>query len=422
VNFCLDPLPEDRFLCHLGGGGGGGAGTPGNIYQPAAQPGMDQNWQDIFGSLFHQFQGGQSPGQMAYPQVQQAAQGAINNPYQGQTYGAAQDAFTQMIPQYLLPNATTGAGVLQGMAGLAGGQAGNVLAAASNPAYAQAGQMGSEMGQRLFGEGTSILNEGFDPQGALFNRTQNQVVDQANATNSMYGLGASPYGASTAANALGNFDINWQNNRLGRMAQAGQSAGSLFGQGLSDTLTPANNAMAAQATGAGALSHLAGIENQGYAGAENLLTSGINAYTQAGAAPYSAFNTVQGNDMSALQNLVTLGNSQYILPEQLINNANSYLRLGQSANDSAANLGMAQNAQMMSGLGGLGQLAGANGPFGSGGMFGGMGGLFGGGAPMFDAATMGSIADVAGGGMGAATVGGGGDVASSLLPMMMMGS
>jgi hypothetical protein len=99
VNFCLDPLPEDRFLCHLGGGGGGGAGTPGNIYQPAAQPGMDQNWQDIFGSLFHQFQGGQSPGQMAYPQVQQAAQGAINNPYQGQTYGAAQDAFTQMIPQ-----------------------------------------------------------------------------------------------------------------------------------------------------------------------------------------------------------------------------------------------------------------------------------------------------------------------------------
>ncbi len=61
-----------------------------------------------------------------------------------------------------------------------------------------------------------ILQTGFDPQNALYNRTAGQVMDSGNAINSMNGIAGTPYGAGEMNRNMNNFNINWQNNLLNR--------------------------------------------------------------------------------------------------------------------------------------------------------------------------------------------------------------
>jgi hypothetical protein len=72
---------------------------------------------------------------------------------------------------------------------------------------------------QLLGAGQNVYNMGLDPQNALYNRTLQQVTDQSNAVNSMYGLGSSAAGAGLTNQAIGNFNIDWQNNELSRALQ-----------------------------------------------------------------------------------------------------------------------------------------------------------------------------------------------------------
>ncbi|MGR3910023.1 hypothetical protein Q3A80_23560 [Burkholderia sp. SR8] len=71
----------------------------------------------------------------------------------------------------------------------------------------------------LLNAGQNLYNLGMDPQNALYNRTRQQVTDQSNAVNSMYGLGTSAAGAGLTNQALSNFNIDWQNNQLSRAMQ-----------------------------------------------------------------------------------------------------------------------------------------------------------------------------------------------------------
>jgi hypothetical protein len=90
----------------------------------------------------------------------------------------------------------------------------------------QMGQYGHEniaTQNSLLNAGMGVYNMGLDPQNALYNRTHQQVLDQSNAVNSMYGLGSSGAGAGLTNQALSNFNIDWQNNQLQRAAQGLQA-------------------------------------------------------------------------------------------------------------------------------------------------------------------------------------------------------
>jgi len=168
-------------------------------------------------------------------------------------------------------------------AGLAAQQqyAGNYQNAA-NAAGSQYGNLGTQLqgaaGQQ-FGAQTGLLNAGqqlyqtsLDPQNALYNRTVQQLQDQTGATNSMYGLGSSGAGAGVANQALGNFNIDWQNQQLQRQAtglqgygaavgqagQAGAQGGALGGAGAGYTLQGGQTPYSTAQGIAGAYGNLAG--------------------------------------------------------------------------------------------------------------------------------------------------------------------
>jgi hypothetical protein len=260
----------------------------------------------------------------AQPQMDQLFQQTIGNfptnPSQtpaGQAYPQAQSIYSL----YLDPTQNFGAGY--GAQAQQGAELGRTLGQAAAPQLANAGNQ--------------ILQTGFDPQNELFNRTRGQVIDQAAVANSMAGLGGTPYGASNISNAGSNFDINWQNNLLNR-----------------------------QTTAAGA--------------AAPLLSGAPGLAATSGALPYTAGQGIAQTGIQGLGATANLGNQAYALPQQVLNDLESYLQLGQAASSGAiagGNTGFQQTAQ---GLGGL--LSGANTLFGGGGA-GGSGGLlsgiFGGG-------------------------------------------
>jgi hypothetical protein len=267
------------------------------------------------------------------------------------------------------------------------------------------------MGGQIAGTINPLLESGFDPRSALFNRTQGRLMDQTNAINAMSGLGGTPYGASVGANAMGNFDIDWQNQQLARQAQAAgaagnaaNTAGGLYGAapglmastaGLPSgvytgrigqelqALQARNQAANQGIAGYGSLLGTAG-QGIGQANAANL--QGAQAYQQYGSAPYNTASGIANNSLAGLSNLTNLGNNQFQLPQQEIGNLMQYMGLGQSASGLSGQLGNLGFQQTAQGLGGA--LSGANTLFGQGGMFGGggggLGGLFGGGSAAAD--------------------------------------
>lgn len=267
--------------------GGPGSGfssgsSPPPAYIPTAQPGMDQSYQNIFGGISPYVSGSSSliPGQIG--QYQQFAGNITGSPYaQGALTGAQQGA--QYGMGILYPQLTGGAAGLYGL------------------------------GQQGVGPASQILQTGFDPQQALYNRTQQQVQDQSNAINSMYGLGSSPAGAGLTQQALSNFNIDWQNQQLGRQAQAASAYGGLLGN-----------------------------IGRGYSGAADLGSAAMNLPVTAGGLPYQ---TQLGIDTNALNALNTAGSgysNALNLGETALNPLAAYLRLGQTATQ-VGQTGAAQN-------------------------------------------------------------------------------
>ncbi len=125
--------------------------------------------------------------------------------------------------------------------------------------------------------GSSLLNTAFDPQNALFARTQGQLTDATNAQLARSGVASSPYGAGVANKAESDFLIDWQNNQLSR---------ELAGLSGYDT----NLGSVGQA--------------QGRAG--ELGTAGAAATQQGAALPYNAYNSMQGAGLEALSGASSL--------------------------------------------------------------------------------------------------------------------
>src|ERR1700756_743072 len=135
--------------------------------------------------------------------------------------------------------------------------------------------------QPLGGVASQILGTSMDPQQALYGRTLQQITDQSNAMNSMYGLGKAPAGAGVTGQNVSNFNIDWQNQQLARQIQGAQAAGgaqSNIAQILSTLYGGGASALGGLAgVGAGSYGNLAGLGLQGYGLAGNQLGQSLSA-------------------------------------------------------------------------------------------------------------------------------------------------
>jgi hypothetical protein len=172
----------------------GGSGGPGSYYVPTGLQSADQQWQGLQTGNYNFYN--------ANP-LQQYGQQSLQQGF---------DANSQYAPGY------------QTAANSAGIEYGNLAQHASQQA-----NLDFTTQQGLLGAGQNVYNMGLDPQNALYNRSVQQLQDQTGATNSMYGLGSSAAGAGVANQALGNFNIDWQNQQLQRAAQGLQSYGQAAG-------------------------------------------------------------------------------------------------------------------------------------------------------------------------------------------------
>lgn len=416
--------------------GGGGQTAPATFsrgaspaaYIPYNQPGQDQLYNQLLTGLvspslsFMQGQGA-LPATQYWPSAQDlanqiptyAAETGGGNPYVNPLiyYGAqAGQLAGQAAPQQF----AQGGNILNQIPGMLSAglnalvQGGNIynqgqnIAAEGQGVFNLTPQLYNE-GQNVLGSAQQVANTAFDPQQALYNQLINQTQQQSAAQNAMSGLSGTPYGAGLANQNLQNLAINWQNQQLGRQMQGLGALTQGYGaanQGLQDVLGgfgAANTGFGSAATGfnTGSLGGLQGFDSailaalqagQGGAGLQN---TGIGTMAQAGSIPYNAYlgqaqNALSGinTGLQGLTGAVGLGNQQFQIPQQALNDIQSYLGLGQAASGLAGQLGgqgFNQGQAGLSnvlGLGALGStlLTGSASPFGAGGLL----GLLGGGA------------------------------------------
>lgn len=243
-----------------------------------------------------------------------------NNPYSAYV----PQAMTTFNQQFTNPYASgyqaagNAAGAQYGATGAADASAANAMTGAGNNAMTGANQ---------------VLQMGFDPQNALYQRTLQQLNDTVNANEANRGITSSPYGASVANTADSNFNIDWQNNQLTKAIQAlgGYTSG---------------------VTGA----------NADYSGANTLGVAGAENTSNAGALPFDTSNAITGSQNSALNQLLSIIGNQGAGAWNTMdaNTLASYLGLGAQQSNQQANFNqlsyqdaLAAAASGSSGIGGL---------------------------------------------------------------------
>ena len=286
--------------------------------------------------------------------------GSFANVYTPKQQGAADDSFIALMNSLLVPAGNAGAGTpaaeylptAENLAAnfLTGALPGTVgySADGSYPLNAAAGgsqrasQTAADYGNdTLFPRSTSAaeslntsslgglpaadqaLSAGFDPQLSKFRRGEQQLIDQSNAINSMYGLGGTPYGASVTSNALSNYDIDWASKQLDR-----------------------------QKTAAGTYDTLLGGAGRGLTRADLLGSGAATDVARLGDLPYSTGATIGKNALTAETDLTKLANDQYTLPQNLLDDLLKYLDRGQSASVTSGKLGELGEKQTSSAVSG----------------------------------------------------------------------
>lgn len=273
-------------------------------------------------------------GQTAYTQAQQQSQDALNRglgilntntamlPQVMSTYGTTPD---------LMTNASGSAATLRGAEGQA--TAGLGMAMPILQDALQKGQITWEQAQSLMPLVTaglpaaqSILNTGFDPQRALYDRSYQQMQQQENAGAAQQGLSGSPFAAGLANDASRNFNIDWQNNQLGRETQA---------LGAFDSAT--SNA-------ANIYSTLAGAGGGGYSG---LVNSGVGNFDALTSTATSNLRGLEGDASGMISNALqgqfsnqqTSSNNAINQYQTLLNSGLGAYNAGQSGAQNWANIG-----------------------------------------------------------------------------------
>lgn len=372
-----------------GGGGGGGGGSSGgdpNAYIPTKRPETDTNFianKDQYQQALNSQYG------ITNPYNQQLLQGQFNNPYynyaqQRADYSAGQLAnigqggmdlsgrgFTNANNQYndalrqsslladILPQSQAATQGLYNQAGQSNQQYQNLM----NYQQGQLGNIQQSQGN-LYGAGNQVLQTSQDPQSALYNRTASQLTDQTRAAEYARGIQSSPLGASVESNALGNFNIDWQNQQLARQSQGLSAAQGAYGsaQGLGNSYTNTQAGLQAgqnqqyagltSAAQQNALNYVGAIgssnaqsqqninaANQGFFNTGN---QGAQATYGAGQAGLGAYQQNYGNQSQALQNYQGANQGYLSGLNQLQSNDLGYLNFGQGAQNQAFNQGQTQ--------------------------------------------------------------------------------
>lgn len=217
----------------------GGSSTANNVQIPQqyTMPNMTSAANSAFSGI-QNLPGQNVPGQFA-PQFADISQNLVNNPYAQMFQSGA-----NTIAPY--------------------GQA------AGLGAYG-AGQNFTQAGQSAIPYASSIMNTAFDPQNALYAKTQQDLTDQTRAGQAARGVATTPYGAAGESDTLRKFDVDWQNAQLGRQATGAQAAGGLLTSGLGTS-----------------------------AGGSQLSSQGVGTYLNSSGIPYSTFNTIGQGQLGAL--------------------------------------------------------------------------------------------------------------------------
>ena len=286
-------------------------------YTERGQGQADQNYQSLFGSQQPWAQG--APGEII-PNLYADASAIQNNPYAG--------GMQQGANQFGAWATGTGAPQMQ---------------SGSTALQQQGGQLGGAI--------PGVLQQGNDPQNALYNQTSQQTLDQQNAVNAMSGVSGSPYSAGLDAQNAQNFNLAWGNNQLGRMQTADSTATGLSGGSQSAY------------TGAGGLADSA---TQLGAYGSSLPYNTANVAPQAGLSAWGGVGQSVGNALAPGQSLMgDLGN--YLTLGQ---NSTRIGQVGQQQRWGQNQVEMQQLGQLLS------QLTGGN-PFQTGGQGYDIGDLFG---------------------------------------------
>ncbi len=197
---------------------------------------------------------------------------------------------------------------------------------AAGPMLMQGGLNTFGSGNALFAGSSALMNQAFDPQQALYNRTAQQVQDQTRVGLEARGVDSTPYGAGVEGQTMSNFNIDWQNQQLQRMLQGLGGAG------------------------------------QGYGQASALQQQGGQQYAQGAGMPYQAFQGIGQGQMGALQGEGQFGQQAAVIPEFQQSQQQSYALGGQAQNINQANTALNQAnlgwQQSMAPWSTLGQFAG----------------------------------------------------------------
>lgn len=277
-------------------GGAQGGSKNSNTYVPTGLGTADQGWQSTLQQLMQQIQG--AGGQIT-PEIAQAFTALL-----GVDRSGIQPAGQAAGQQY---------GALAGQAG-------------------QAGSFLNNMGQGVGQAGQQLWQTAQDPQNALRNQVQQQVVDASRAGTSARGIGMGGEAAGIENKAVNDFLLNWNNNQLQRQAT-----------GLSGYANASNQAGRDVAGGlaAGAL--------------------GPEYTTQSAMAPFNAGVTAAGFPLQASQmytGAMSPLNQQY---GSILSSIIPYLNSGQGATNQAFDQGQTGLANLTYGAGKLGNAFGSSG-------------------------------------------------------------
>jgi len=282
----------------------------------------------LVGSLLSPSRGGSAPGVAPTVQLPGQAEMAKNLQSGTQDYLKTAQQFYGMDPSYAnqafqAMYSNPYAAAAQTAAGQAGGMSGDWASRA-----AAAGRGAMDAGTQALQAGQQVWQTAADPQDALYRQMQQRVMDQSNAINSQYGLGASPVGAGVAGQNLTNFDLAWQQQQLQRQIQ-GQQA---LNQGI-------NAYTGAAGTGLG------------------FGQTGVGMQQQAGALPYQTAQGIGQGQFGALAANQAAMQGTMTPYQQQINNMANYLGLGQSAQAQAAGQSYGQQQLQRQDAANIGNLA-----------------------------------------------------------------
>lgn len=143
------------------------------------------------------------------------------------------------------------------------------------------------MGAQGVAPAGQMLNTAFDPQNALYSRTSQQLQDQVRAGEAARGIAMSPYGAGVENKAMSDFNIDWQNNQLGRQTQ-----------------------------GLGAFGSYLGSLGSGSTAGANVGQVGVGQINAQGQLPYQQFQNNQANDINNWLSIVQAQQQNYPLTMQ----------------------------------------------------------------------------------------------------------